>query len=250
MLESSLYRWVGVSACLLGAPLSCALDVRDLAPRVTSAGAAGVAGPAPSVQAGAGGAAGSAVVVPPLPDDCDFSTGVPDGCETVVDNPGFDTGTPPWVAEVGQVTLSWNQSDALESKGSGSLSVINSMAGTADGVASRGAVQCLATTPGQVYGLAADLFIPGGQGDGADGETFVANAGLGMIFYDTANCNGMTVGSATSDLLDETGKWSHREGKAIAPQGAASVAMRLLALKNFRQYRFEARFDNILVKAF
>lgn len=250
MFDCSLFK-LGVCALSLSAVISCALDDRTLAQRASIAGAAGGAGSGqPSGAAGNGGSAGQAAPLPPLPDDCDYSSGVPTGCDTAIANPGFNADTTPWSAEAGPVTLSWYRDDALQEPSSGSLSIVNALTGEATGPASMAAAQCLNTSPGQIYGLAADVFIPNGQGDGLDGGPYVATAGLSMIFKDGPDCMGFTVGNATSELADEPGVWSHREGKAVAPQGAVSVAVRLVTFKSFRQYRFEARFDNVLVKAY
>lgn len=250
MFDCSL-RNLGIAALFSAALLSCALDDRALAPKAGVAGAAGTAGSnEPANTAGSGGSAGLGVPLAPLPVDCDFSGSSPTECATAIENPGFNSGTTPWSAEPGPVTLSWYEEDALEEASSGSLSVVNALTGEASGPASVGAVQCLETSAGQIYGLAADVFIPNGQGDGLDGGPYLASAGLSMIFKDGPGCTGFTVGNATSDLVDAAGGWAHVEGKAIAPQGATSVAVRLVTFKSFRQFRFEARFDNVLVKAY
>ncbi|HWZ87348.1 MAG TPA: hypothetical protein VNW92_00825 [Polyangiaceae bacterium] len=144
--------------------------------------------------------------------------------------------------------MSWVADDAAGNRRSGALSVTNALSGEADGIASRGAAQCLPTTAGQAYGLAADVFIPEGQGDGLDGGSYTATAGVSVIFFTTAACDGYTLSNATSTVIDQAGHWQHGEGHATAPEGAQSMLVRLVTFKNFREYTFEARFDNVLVK--
>jgi hypothetical protein len=103
--------------------------------------------------------------------------------------------------------------------------------------------------PNQAYGFGLDLFIPEGQGEGLDGGSYQASAGLSVIFFTSKHCDEFTLASATSDLLQDEGTWAHREGRAVAPKGAQSMLVRLVTFKNFQEYNFEARFDNVLMKA-
>jgi hypothetical protein len=228
---------------LVAAAASCAVDDRQLR-TLGSAGGGSTAG-----TNGLDGGAGDDSVAPtPLP-DCDYSGGVLDGCETLVANPGFAHDTEGWKAEDATVAMSWNADDATDNSDSGSLTVVNSLYGAADGIASRAAAQCLPTKSGQAYGFALDMFIPEGQGEGLDGGSYRASAGLSVIFFTSKHCDQFTLASATSDLLEDDGKWAHREGRAVAPQGAESMLIRLVTFKNFQEYNFEARFDNVLVRA-
>jgi len=230
--------WLGLTLVAT----ACSVDNRQL--KTLSSGGAGSLGGANAL----GGGAGDENAPEPLP-VCDYAEGVVEGCETLVSNPGFGQDTVGWAAEDSTVTMSWREADAADNSQSGSLSVVNSLYGAANGIASRAATQCLPTRTGQTYGFGLDLFIPEGQGEGLDGGSYRATAALSVIFYTSKRCDGFTLGSATSELLEEAGQWAHREGHAVAPQGAESMLVRLVTFKNFQEYNFEARFDNVLVKA-
>jgi len=235
---------VGVVLALAAASTSCSVDDRQLraggsAGSVSSAGTPGLGGEA-------GQSDGNPPVALPV---CDYSAGVDPGCETLVSNPGFARDTAGWKAEDTTVAMSWKTDNATETAQSGSLSVLNSLYGAADGIASRAAAQCLSTSYGRTYDFALDMFIPEGQGEGLDGGSYQASAGLSVIFYSSKHCDEFTLASATSDLLEADGSWAHREGHAVAPQGAQSMLVRLVTFKNFQEFNFEAYFDNVLVKA-
>jgi len=232
-----------IGLALVAATASCAVDDRQL--RTLGSGGGNSTAGANGIDAGAGD---DGVTSAPLP-ECDYSTGVVDGCETLVANPGFARDTGGWKAEDATVLMSWSADDAADNSDSGSLTVVNSLYGAADGIASRAAAQCLPTKANQAYGFALDMFIPEGQGEGLDGGSYRASAGLSVIFFTSKHCDQFTLASATSSLLEDDGKWSHREGRAVAPQGAESMLVRLVTFKKFQEFNFEARFDNVLVKA-
>jgi len=239
---TALKGLAAVGLLLAGTTVSCAIDSRQLS---TANGAGSSAAAGTSSLAGDGGDGGAAL--PSLP-ACDYGSGVEGGCETLVANPGFSTDTAGWKAEDTTVAMAWRANDAGENSHSGSLSVVNSLYGTADGFASRAAAQCLPTQAGKTYGFGLDVFIPKGQGEGLEGSDYRASAGLSVIFYTSKNCDEFTLDSASSELLQAEDRWTHREGRAVAPQGAQSMSVRLVTLKNFQEYSFEAYFDNVLVK--
>jgi hypothetical protein len=240
------YARIGFAAsALVLVAAACSVDDRQLT-EGDSAGASGMLAGAGSTGLDAG--ADADATIPPLP-ICDYSTAVDSGCDTLVSNPGFGTDTAGWDAEMPSVSMTWNPSNATTGGDSGSLAVVNALSGTADGFADRGAAQCLPTTPGQAYGFAADVFIPEGQGAGLDGGAFDASAELTIIFYTKAGCTGYSTSGGISDVSTDAGTWAHREGRAVAPQDAESMSVRLTTLKNFQQFKFEAHFDNVLVKA-
>ncbi|MET0791000.1 MAG: hypothetical protein ABW061_05720 [Polyangiaceae bacterium] len=237
---------VAGSAVVLGAA-SCSVDNRQLLATSDSAGTAsfGNAGAGGRLGAGDGGDSNQPG---PLP-LCDYSVGVDSGCDTLVDNPGFTKDVYGWTPEDATVTMTWTNNDSASSKKSGSMAVVNALFGEADGTAARGAAQCFATSVGRSYSFGLDMFIPEGQGDGPDGAKYSGNAGLSILFFTDAECAGYTLSSATSGVVDETGSWQHREGRAVTPEGARSMSVRLVTFKNFREYSFEARFDNVLLRA-
>jgi len=225
------------------AAASCAVDSRELRVR-GNAGAGSSAG----MITLTGDSGDDSNAAPPLP-ICDYSAGVADGCESLVANPGFSQDTDGWRPEDATVTMSWRADDAAENSDSGSLSVVNSLYGTSAGFASRAAAQCLPTEPGKTYAFALDVFIPKGQGEGLEGSDYLGSSGLSVIFYTSKHCDEFTLDSKSSDLLQDAGVWAHREGRAVAPKSAQSMSIRLVALKQFQQFKFEAQFDNVLVKA-
>jgi hypothetical protein len=242
MIERPLWIWLAVAGFgVTVGVVSCSLDNRAL-----TTVEAPVGGSASGSAGGPAAAGGDSAA--PLP-VCDYANGVMPGCETLVKNADFAKDTFGWSPEDPTVSMTWVVADANSNRKSGSISVLNSLFGAADGIASRAATQCLPTEPGQRYGFAADLFIPKGQGDGLDGGSYQASAGLSLIFFTSAHCDEFTLASATSVLLEEADSWAHREGHAVAPAGAQSMLVRLVAFKNFREYAFEAHFDNVLLKA-
>jgi hypothetical protein len=262
MVYRSACTGVAVAALVVAAIPSCSVDERTLSRATASSGAPGVSDADPGAFP-EGGQAEVDAALAPLP-VCDYGTGVQAGCETLVSNPGFMKDVSGWNPEDSTVTMNWTENDAASNKASGSLSVVNTLSGAADGISSRGASQCLPTAKGKAYGFACDLFIPNGQGAGLDGGVdggpdggldastytgeYDATAGLSVIFYTSEQCDGYTLANATSTLADMPGSWVHREGHAVAPDGANSMSVRLVTFKNFREFTFQAWFDNILVK--
>jgi hypothetical protein len=97
------------------------------------------------------------------------------------------------------------------------------------------------------YDLAADIFIPSGQGMGFQGD-YTSVAALSVFFYPDAACALQTEGNFTSDAVQDNNEWLHVEGSTTAPKDAQAMAVRLATLKPFRQYTFEAHFDNVFVR--
>lgn len=185
---------------------------------------------------------------------CSYSKGLVDGaCESLAENPGFAKDADGWREEPYAIKLAWDASDASGMDGSGSLLVTNTMPGTTDGIAPGGGMQCLAAVPGAIYLMAADVFVPEGQGQSAvEGEgPYEGQAGLSLLFWQGKNCNDInpTLGNAQTNLVKEPGKWQHVEGVAIAPEGVESLSIRVLTIKSFKELRFSARFDNVLLQS-
>ena len=231
----------------LGA-VSCSVDSRQLLAGSSGADASFGGSGVGSSSGGDTSEGGEPNEPGPLP-VCDYGDGVAAGCDTLVDNPGFTKDTFGWKPEDPTVTMTWSDSDSAANKKSGSMAVVNTLFGEADGTASRGAAQCLPTHAGQAYSFALDVFIPKGQGDGLDGGAYTGSAGLSVLFFTSNQCSDYTLSSATSGVVDESDAWQHREGRAVTPEGAQSMLVRLVTFKNFREYSFEARFDNVLLRA-
>jgi len=228
---------------LIVSVLGCALDDRSLSSELTGGFGNGSSG-AGTNPLGGGGSAPLA----PLPTDCDYSKDARPECQSLVQNPGFAVDTAGWDADLGPLTLSWKKNDATGDLASGSLSILNAFFGEADGPIALGAFQCLPASAGRTYAVAGDVFVPKGQGEGPDGGSYTAGAGFSVIFKDDTACEGHTLSSFSSDLVTEPEVWTHREASGVAPHGAASMNVSVITLKNFREYMFEAWFDNVLAR--
>ncbi len=226
----------------------CSVDDRALTADDATGGLGSAGSGASGLGAGDAGAAGEATF--PL---CDYSGSAGDpGCETLVQNPGFATNLAGWVAEDVGVMEGWQPQDANDDPASGSLAVFNSnysdeeaaKAGTAGG----GARQCIVLNGGSTLDLAADVFIPKGQGAGYMGNTYVSVATLSVFFYSDAGCASQNSSNFTSHPVQTEDEWVHVEESTRLPQGAHSMAVRLATLKPFRQITFQALFDNVFVR--
>jgi hypothetical protein len=239
-----------VGLCLLFCA-GCSVDNRTLEGSASSGGLDSIgSGPSEtSADAGESGAAGEAASLP----RCRYSGSTVDaGCETLVDNPGFAVDDASWTAEDVGVTEAWLKDDADGDRASGSLVVTNSNysdeESSKDGTAGGGARQCVTVTGGKIYDLTADVFIPKGQGAGFQGQTFTAVGTLSAFFYPGADCQGPSHGNFTSSPVQTADEWVHVAGSVQALKESQSMAVRLATLKPFRQYVFQAEFDNIFVR--
>jgi hypothetical protein len=192
----------------------------------------------------------SAVVVPV----CVYDGQVSAECATLVSNPGFEQDIAPWKAEDGLLGA-WSKNDAQASDHSGSIRIVNLLHGTTDGVAPGAGVQCIPAKAGRIYDMAGDVFITDGQGDGLKqgdrgmtGAPYTGKAGFSMFFFARPDCKENSIGNADSPLTDQVGAWAHIEGVGTAPEQTQSLAVRLNTLKPFREFKFEALFDNIFVR--
>lgn len=234
-----------VCYALLGATAQgCALDDRTLQP---------VSGSGAGADSGNGGAP-VGLEEPPaveLP-VCTYARNqVEPGCETMVSNAGFETNIDGWLAEPLAITVGWDRSDATGDEASGSIAVVNSMHGRNDGFAPGGGRQCLPAEPGTVYDMAGDVFIPDGQGAGFGEGPFIGRAGLSILFWPNADCSNKDRSlnpSYQTNLVEGVEAWTRVSGSAVAPDGAASMSMRVLTIKPFYEYSFKALFDNVLLR--
>ena len=236
---------IGVCTLLLG----CGVDDRTLIEGGSSAGTSSSAsggtsaGGAPSSSSGTGSSGAAPVDIPV----CVYDTDVSPECTTLVDNAGFGSDTVPWKPQDGMLGA-WEKTDAASSDRSGSIRVVNLLHGEADGYAPGAAVQCIPAEAGRTYDLAADVFITDGQGVGLEGGPYTGKAGLGVFFFSTADCTENSIGNADAPLTEEVGNWIHGATSVVAPEQTQSIAVRLNTLMHFRQFKFEALFDNVLVR--
>jgi hypothetical protein len=231
----------------------CSVDDRALLTTEANAAPAGAGGRPTVVDLDTGGTAGEAGETgrAALPRCYYAGKTVEAGCETLVNNPGFASNVAGWVAEDVGITEGWLNVDASANPDSGSLVVTNTnfkdddtaIGGTAPG----GARQCLRITGGMSFDLAADIFIPDGQGMGFMGS-YTSVAALSLFFYPDTACAEMTEGNFTSPAVQKSNSWVHVEGSVQTPKDTQSMAVRLATQKPFRQYTFEAHFDNVLLR--
>ncbi|HVY31336.1 MAG TPA: hypothetical protein VHB79_32510 [Polyangiaceae bacterium] len=233
---------------------ACGLDQRTLRPTETHTGAAGSTTDSSTGGESAqgpveenGGAGGSAAAGVPIP-SCDYSGSVSQECATLAENAGFASDVSGWELD-GGVLGTWQETDAKQSKASGSIAVLNTLSGTDDGVAPGAARQCLLAKAGKAYDLASDVFIEPDQGDGEmPGAPYSGSAVLGAFFFDTADCAGSSVGFISADPVSTTDTWVHVTATGVAPPGTRAISVRLGAFKPIRQDSFQAAFDNVLVR--
>lgn len=240
-------------ACLSGVLIGtgCGVDDRTLLGEGASAGGANVAGASGTSGTPTAGDAGFEDQ-PALPRCVYLGTSVESGCETLVKNAGFGSNVASWVAEPVGITEGWFDADASDARNSGSMIVMNLNykidPEAANGTNGGGARQCVSISAGTAYELAADIFIPAGQGAGYQGVSYTSQATLSVFYYEGADCSGRTLSNFTSTAVDRIDEWVHVEGRTTAPKESNSMAVRLATLKPFRQIMFEAHFDNVLVR--
>jgi hypothetical protein len=247
--ERAALSIVYLSALLLVA--GCGVDDRTLRAGAASGAGSGLAGSngtADDPAAGASGASDELV----LPRCFYLGSAVESGCETLVENAGFGSNAASWAAEPVGISEGWLKADAINDPTSGSLIVMNlnykADKEAENGTNGGGARQCVPVSAGQIYDLAADVFIPMGQGAGFEDVQYTSVATLSVFYYGAPNCVEATLSNFTSTPVDKTGEWVHIEGSTLAPKESQSMAVRLATLKPFRQIMFEAHFDNVFVR--
>jgi hypothetical protein len=212
-----------------------------------SSGNAGVSGGGGTVAQGGSagqllsqaGACGSGGRPPARCPDLDGNS-VLDCDETMIKNPSFDSSlqTQNWVAD-SDLELSWDEGDAHGYTSSGVLIVENQAEYDQDNESMLGARQCVPVTAGAIYHFAAEISVPDDAGDG--------RGGIQITVYDVPACVGNVVESFTTNTVKGSA-WKVAQVTYIAPLLAKSLAMRLVAVKPFRDPPVAVSFDNILVR--
>ncbi len=235
---------------LCAAFAGCAVDDRTLLESDASTGSAGAGGDGGAGSLGAGGVDDDAGPPP----HCSYPAD--DGkseCQTLVDNPGFHADVSHWQNEYDAIFLRWDAGDASLSEDSGSSTINNTLFGLADGTASAGARQCLPANGLTRYQVGADVLIESGLDQfAADAEPPMnkAQAGISLLFFELPDCQGQSLAeNLTSTLVEQTDAWQPVFGSRVAPKETVSMAVRLVAMKPFRQFSMKAHFDNVLVRA-
>jgi hypothetical protein len=212
----NLDGWSRVAGFCAAASLlvGCPLDERSLSPSGT--GGSGNAGSAGTGSAGTGSGAAGEVG------------------STLARWP-FDDGTDGWQAELG-VEQRFSEDDATEESDSGSLEVVNTLAGEGDEVATAGTSYCLAVSEGVSYHVSLAVYLPPNQ--------TIAGAGFALEFLNAPDCHGLLRGSA-SLIVPASGSWQRLEKSAPAPSEAKSVLFRMVVNKVQKHPSLLARFDNV-----
>jgi hypothetical protein len=166
--------------------------------------------------------------------------GCPDCSPTnIVYNPDFDTDADGWDQEPDGL-VAWDTLDAAALDWSGSISVENTHVEDLDGQTAVRAIQCATAVPGMTYELAAKVQITIDQGSGS--------GHLNVKFYEGDSCDGPPLsGGFTTSSGSRINDWENDHGETIAPDKAASVAVRLVATKPLRDPALKVVFDEIRV---
>jgi hypothetical protein len=192
-------------------------------------------------QAGACGCSGtgSGGCAPGRCPDLDGNT-VLDCDETMIKNPSFDGSmqTQNWVAD-SDLELRWHADDAHGYATSGSLIVENQAEYDQDNESMLGARQCVPVTAGAIYHFASEISVPDDAGEG--------RGGIQITVYDVPACVGDIVEAFTTNTVKGSA-WKVTQVTYIAPPLAKSLAMRLVAVKPFRDPPLAVSFDNVLVR--
>lgn len=148
----------------------------------------------------------------------------------------FDSDASFWTPEL-SAAQSWDAThDADSSSASGAISVTNLTVADFDGMTMSGSRQCLATAAA-AHSLSTSVFIPTGTAGGS--------GGVNIAYFATTDCTGPPSGVFTSALVGTTNTWKSVTAITWTPAGAHSMAVRLVALKPFKNTPFAVLFDNV-----
>jgi hypothetical protein len=147
----------------------------------------------------------------------------------------FDDGTDGWQAELG-VIQRFSEDDAGKASNSGSLEVVNTLAGEGSEVATAGTSHCFPVREGLTYHVSLDVYLPA--------DASIAGAGFALEFFNAHYCHGLLRGSASA-IVPSNGSWQRIERSAPAPTEAESVLFRLIVNKVYKNPSLLARFDNV-----
>ncbi len=213
--------------------------------RAGSPASAGDAGESPVDNGGSSGSAGAGG--PPLVGGCadlDMNQ-VPDCQETIVQNPDLKADVTMWVADP-DTQVDWDQDNAGGDVPSGSALV--SSPGVIDanavGAALRAASQCVPVNGVQLVTAYGNAFVDPGQDQQGHAE-------IDVFFFDQADCAGSSSnGFSTPQPLDtNVGAWITLKAGSVSSASTKSALVKLAISKPFHADAFQARFDNVLVRA-
>lgn len=206
--------------------------------------------------AGAGGEAGSDGSLGGAGGTCDDEGGcggsVDDRCpdldgndvldcdETLAQNASFDESTASWTSE-SSLELTWAKDDAHDTEESGSLAAENQLVTQQEGSALLGARQCLSLSGKTTYLVAAEISV--------SEDAPEAQGGIQLLVNDAPDCAGAVLEVVTSNFVRGP-EWSVSALSYASNERAKSAAVRLVALKPYRDSPGEVHFDNVLVRTY
>lgn len=253
----SSWRVATVTLATTGAIFpACSLDNRnlELASGGAGSGTTGVSGAAQEVGGDAGGhfagmagEAGGAVRSIAEVDGCaDLDTDKrPDCVETLLENADFRGDVKHWLAD-SDATVAWSDENAAGKAPSGSALIASP--GVIDengsGVALRSAQQCVPIDGAKLVLVYANAYVEDGQDEQGRAEVDVA-------FFDSEDCRGaLSTSFSTPQPLDfAVDSWFTLKAGSVSAATTKSAQVKLALLKPFRANSFQARFDNVLLKA-
>lgn len=203
------------------------------------AGDAGESAGAADGEGGAAGEGGTASFQDPCPDL--NADGESDCTHSIAKNFSFDSDVSNWIVE-STATLVWDPSDLREREDSGSARLTSTQTIDADGAGLVTASQCILVQAGQTIELFARAKLDPGIDSG--------KAALGLWFFPGSDCPEQAfVGVYQTPEAAGSSEIAMLRGSAVAPDGAGSARVRLVAIKAFRAASFSVRFDDVLVVA-
>ncbi len=166
---------------------------------------------------------------------------IPAAAQNLLQNPGFDTGLPPWTPGSSNVTAAWNAADVAGSPSSGSALVTNLAPAASSTV--EGLTQCVPVTPGTTYDLLYRYRI-------AASQTGAGGVWGGMNWYSGGSCTGTPISSTGNGFTEPSRDvWKTFAVFATAPAGAGSAAAVLAVSKQAAGGSFQVLFDDAALVA-
>ena len=173
-----------------------------------------------------------------LVDGCaDLDTdGVPDCTVTLVANPSFTSDTASWNA-VGSSHFAWDNKNALTDSpsGSGKLSAT---------ISRSNASQCVVHSGEFLYIAYANTYV-----EAPSDSDQLAQAGLEVSFFDSADCTGVRTGYFDTPPTAEMGNWLAIQAGSPAKASTNSLLVALVGFRATGANELDAYFDNIMLKA-
>ena len=147
----------------------------------------------------------------------------------------FDDGTKGWQAELG-VEQRFSDEDAANASDSGSLEIVNTIAGEGNEISTAGTSHCLPVHEGRTYHVSLAAYV--------DPDQPIAGAGFALEFLNAEQCQGLLKGTS-SLIVPSNGSWQRLARSLPAPPEAKTVLFRLVTNKLYKYPNLLARFDDV-----